>query len=125
MKFINPIILLTSPDNVSDGWNIQKLDLAKTWLIITIVLLVLVIIALLYILHLKDIINKKFPQNNTNGNKPQYELFFYLKIQFINLKGKLITNTIPFQITLRTLNTGIIKFETKIKTNIKAKIPKI
>lgn len=71
MKFINPIILLTSPDNISDGWNIQKLDLAKTWLIITIVLLVLVIIALLYILHLKDIINKKFPQNKSNENKPK------------------------------------------------------
>lgn len=71
MKFINPIILLTSPDNIDDGGTIQKLDLAKTWLIITIILLVLVITALLYILHLKDIINKKFPQNNSNENKPQ------------------------------------------------------
>ena len=71
MKFINSIILLTSPDNISDGGTTQTLDSDATWLIFSVVLLLILVGEIIYILHLKDVINGKFPPNNDSKENNQ------------------------------------------------------
>ena len=60
MKFINSIIL-TSLENIDSE---KTLDSDATWLIFSVVLLLILVGEIIYILHLKDVINGKFPPNN-------------------------------------------------------------
>jgi len=60
MKFINSIILTA-------GRNEFFLDSVETWIAIATIFIIITIIEFIYILNLKDKINK----NNSNENKPQ------------------------------------------------------
>lgn len=60
MKFINSIILTA-------GRNEFFLDSVEVWITIATIFIIITIIEFIYILNLKDKINK----NNSNENKPQ------------------------------------------------------
>lgn len=67
MKFINSIIL-TSLENIDSE---KTLDSDATWLIFSVVLLLILVGEIIYILHLKDVINGKFPPNNDSKENKQ------------------------------------------------------
>lgn len=70
MKFINSIIL-TSLENIDSEKTTQTLDSDATWLIFSVVLLLILVGEIIYILHLKDVINGKFPPNNNSKENNQ------------------------------------------------------
>lgn len=67
MKFINSIIL-TSIENIDSE---KTLESDATWLIFSVVLLLILVGEIIYILHLKDVINGKFPPNNDSKQNNQ------------------------------------------------------